>query len=123
MPCSCTLTWKYADEPTQQRASYFYLKGKTTKNAVKLCVAAWLPAKAQVFPEHLLVGEKNCQEREKKRYAAGRAVAFAVPLLELVHEWEGSGFRLEAGKKRVYRLKLAAAHNGYFPALKGKSKP
>lgn len=58
MPCSCTLTWKYADEPTQQRASYFYLKGKTTKNAVKLCVAAWLPAKAQVFPEHLLVGGK-----------------------------------------------------------------
>lgn len=81
------------------------------------------PGKSAGFSRASAGGGKNCQEREKKRYAAGRAVAFAVPLLELVHEWEGSGFRLEAGKKRVYRLKLAAAHNGYFPALKGKSKP
>lgn len=69
---------------------------------MKLFVAARLPAKAQV--SRASAGGKHLsrrEAREKKRYAAGEAAGFAVRLLELVDEWEGSGCSLRPGKQHI----------------------
>ncbi|KAI9516301.1 hypothetical protein NQZ68_017504, partial [Dissostichus eleginoides] len=49
----------------------------------------------------VVVGRTNCEVRKKKRYAARSAAGFAVRLLELVDEWEGSGCSLEPGKENT----------------------
>lgn len=51
------------------------------------------------FPEHLLL-EEICQgertsARERERYATRQAAGGAARLLELVADWEGSGWSVE----------------------------
>lgn len=101
VPCSNPLEIAYIEEPTQQRAGYFYLKGK-----LQICCEALrrslAPGKSAGF-QSICWWETQSRRgvREKKRHAADCAAGFAVRLLELVDEWEGSGCSLEPEKQNI----------------------